>query len=121
MFLAYHNDTQESTPSNQPCTLSKIVPSGEQGSKHYPLKLLIITSGIIQGVKDELKKVIGQSSFRVEDGVYVYAKVATLSNINEHFMVTSDKDEITVVTKEKNLGSLDLIERNMDNYKLIAL
>lgn len=70
---------------------------------------------------DELKKIIGQSSFKAEDGVYVYAKVASLSSINEHFMVTRDNDEITVVTKEENLGSLDLIERNKDNYKLIAL
>lgn len=72
-------------------------------------------------MNDELRKIIEQSSFKVEDGVYVYTKVTTLPDINEHFMVASDKDEITVVTKEENLNSLDLVERNKDNYKLIAL
>lgn len=36
-------------------------------------------------------------------------------------MVSKDKDEITVVTKSKNLQYLDLVERNKEDYTLIAL
>lgn len=72
-------------------------------------------------MNDELKKIINQSSFKVEDGVYIYVQVKSVPKVGEHFMVAKDKDEITVVTTEDKLGSLDLIERNKDNYKLIAL
>ncbi|MBI2600463.1 ACT domain-containing protein [Candidatus Daviesbacteria bacterium] len=72
-------------------------------------------------MNDELKNIIKQSSFETEDGVYVYTQVKSVPETEKHFMVSQDKDEITVVTKEENLSSLDLIERNKDNYKLIAL
>ena len=36
-------------------------------------------------------------------------------------MVTRDRDEITVVTREENMDSLDLIKQNKDFYVLIAL
>ena len=39
----------------------------------------------------------------------------------DHFMVSKDADDITVVTEEKNLKDLEIIERNKENYKLIAL
>ncbi len=68
----------------------------------------------------ELDDVIRASSFTVEDGVFIYAKVNTCQEGN-HFMVTRDNDEITVVTLSKNIPSLDLIERNKDDYHLIAL
>ena len=72
-------------------------------------------------MNDELKKIIEQSSFKIETGTYIYTKIASLPSSNSHFLVTQDKDEITLVTTEDKLGSLDLIERNKDNYKLIAL
>lgn len=50
----------------------------------------------------------------------MYAKVKSWPGQN-HFMVTKDGDEITVVTQSKNVPSLDLIERNKDEYRLIAL
>lgn len=71
-------------------------------------------------MSDELRQIIQQSSFEVEDGVYVYTKVSSKPTTN-HFLVTQDKDEITVVTTEDKLGELDLIERNNDDYKLISL
>lgn len=71
-------------------------------------------------MNDELKQIIRQSSFEVQDGVYVYAKVSSKPTTN-HFLITQDKDEITVVTTEDKLSELNLIERNKDNYKLIAL
>ena len=53
--------------------------------------------------------------------MYVYAKVKSIPEGKNHFMVSQDSDEITVVTREENLKDLDLIERNKDNYSLIAL
>ena len=72
-------------------------------------------------MNDELKKVIEQSSFEVQEGRYIYTKVKSVLNLEKHFMVTTDEDEITVVTRKENLNDLDLIERNKDNYNLIAL
>lgn len=72
-------------------------------------------------MNDEIKDIIKQSSFEVIDGIYAYVKVNKLPNPNTHFLVTQDKEEITVVTTEDKLGELDLIERNKDTYKLISL
>jgi len=72
-------------------------------------------------MNDELKRIIEQSSFEVQEGIYIYAKANSAPKIGNHFMVSKDKYEITVVTKEENLQDLDLIERNKDNYSLIAL
>jgi len=64
---------------------------------------------------------IAQSNFEIQPGRYVYAKVAAVSADDSHFLISRDADEITVVTTEDRLGSLQLIERNKDLYKLIAL
>ena len=69
----------------------------------------------------DLQEVIRQSSFEVQKGRFVYAKVKTVPDLGKHFMISRDKDEITVVTEEKNLSELDLIEKNKDFYKLISL
>lgn len=70
---------------------------------------------------DDLKKIIESSSFVLHDGRFIYAKVKTAPPIDEHFMVSKDQDEITVVTKEENLEKLDLIEKNKDYYQLVEL
>jgi len=67
-----------------------------------------------------LKKIINHSNFEAHDENYVYAKVSSIPK-TDHFMVTCDKDEITVVTTEDRIKELDLLERNKDNWKLIAL
>lgn len=68
-----------------------------------------------------IQEIIQQSSFTVVEGTFVYAKVNSCAHQEQHFMISHDKDEITVVTKIENLPSLDLIERNKDDYALIAL
>lgn len=68
-----------------------------------------------------IDKIIKQSSFTVHDGRYIYAKASKAPQIDNHFLVSKDKDEITVVTKEENLKELDLIEKNKDFYSLIEL
>lgn len=62
-------------------------------------------------MNDELKKIIEQSSFIIQEGVYVYTQVKTAPQIDKHFLVSKDQDEITVVTRSENLPELDLIER----------
>lgn len=69
----------------------------------------------------EALKIIAQSSFQTQPGVYVYTKVSSFPETNDHFFVSKDNDEITVVTLERNLGSLALMERNKDDYRLISL
>ncbi len=72
-------------------------------------------------MNEDIKKIIESSSFVVHEGKFVYTKVRTAPPINEHFLVSKDADEITVVTKEENLTRLDVIERNKDDYSLIEL
>lgn len=64
--------------------------------------------------------IIKQSSFSVIEGQYVYARVDKIPT-STHFMVSQDKDEITVVTKDEMLTELSLIERNKETYSLISL
>lgn len=71
---------------------------------------------------NDLQDLISKSSFKVEDGRYAYAKVKDApASVNDHFMVSCDDDEITVVTREENVNDLNLIERNKESYALIAL
>ncbi|MFH1832822.1 MAG: ACT domain-containing protein [Candidatus Levyibacteriota bacterium] len=70
---------------------------------------------------DDLKKIIESSSFVVHEGRFIYTKVKTAPEVNNHFLVSKDSDEITVITKEENLLELDLIEKNKDIYSLIEL
>lgn len=72
-------------------------------------------------MNSDLEKINKASMFKVEEGTYVYAKVSEASDQEQHFMVSRDADEITVVTKEENLAELDILERNKDSYCLIAL
>jgi len=72
-------------------------------------------------MNQKLQEIIRNSSFVVEEGRFVYAKVKSVSYIDNHFMIAKDSDEITVITKEENLNKLDLIEKNKDFYRLIAL
>jgi len=69
----------------------------------------------------KLEEIIKNSSYEIQNDRFVYAKVTNISNIDSHFLIAKDADEITVVTKEKNLGELKLIEKNQNLYKLIAL
>lgn len=72
-------------------------------------------------MNDELKRIIEQSKFEIQEGTYIYTKVSAVPNLKNHFLVSKDKDEITVVTRDEYLGELNIIERNKENYKLIAL
>ncbi|MCL4419084.1 ACT domain-containing protein [Patescibacteria group bacterium] len=72
-------------------------------------------------MNNDLKKIISSSSFILHEGRFVYAKVEIAPPTGKHFLISKDSDEITVVTKEENIGELDLIEKNKDYYSLIEL
>ncbi len=72
-------------------------------------------------MKNSLKEMFLKSSFSVLPGQYVYAKVTTLPAVGDHFMVTRDADEITVVTAEGSTSGLDIVEKNEHPWKLISL
>ena len=70
----------------------------------------------------ELKSIIETSTFEIQSGKFVYAKVSKLSKSDKHFMISQDKDEITVVTREENLKEFvldDEFECLMDDSKEI--
>ena len=69
----------------------------------------------------DIQEIIKNSSFETIDGRFVYAKVKEMPQNGQHFMISKDADEITVVAEEKNLENLEIIERNKEDYKLIAL
>lgn len=68
-----------------------------------------------------IEDIIKQSSFIIHEGRFIYTKVNKAPLIDNHFLLSKDQDEITVVTKEENIDQLDLIEKNNDYYKLIEL
>lgn len=70
---------------------------------------------------DDLKKIIESSTFTLHKGRFIVAKVKIAPLIDDHFMVSKDQDEISVITREENLGKLDLIEKNKDFYVAFEL
>lgn len=72
-------------------------------------------------MNSEVGKIIKKSTFTIQKGRFIYAKVSKVPTMNNHFMIAKDDDEITVVTQEENLPELELIEKNKDFYSLIAL
>lgn len=71
-------------------------------------------------ISPELQAIIDSSTFAIQPGVYVYGKLARLP-ADKHFLIAQDSDEITIITTVEKLESLDFIERNKEDYSLIAL
>lgn len=65
-----------------------------------------------------VKEAIPKSIATIMKGTYVYVKTDVLEKPDIHFMVSKDKDEITVVTRKENLKELNVIEV-VGDYKLI--
>lgn len=81
----------------------------------------LLVSVYLKYMYSGLQEIIDASSFTIEEGEFVYAQVKTAPPIDDHFLVSKDKDEITVVTRKEQLPNLDLIEKNKDLYSLIAI
>jgi len=69
----------------------------------------------------QILEMFRKSTFSISDKKYIYTKVKTVPSLSNHFLVSQDKDEITVVTEENNLSSLDLIEKNNNLWRLVSL
>ena len=69
----------------------------------------------------DISKIIKENSFEIQNGRFIYCKVAEHPSSENHFMISQDADEITVVTKEENINKIKVIEKNKDFYTLIFL
>jgi hypothetical protein len=69
----------------------------------------------------QLQEMLAKSTFTISSENYIYAKVSKIPPLQNHFLVSHDSDEITVVTKETNLEELDIIERNDNKWRLVSL
>lgn len=68
-----------------------------------------------------MKKIISTSTFLVQPGEFWYVKVSKFPDSKKHFMISQDSDEITVLTKKENVQELEIIKKNPQDWKLIAL
>ena len=66
----------------------------------------------------DLQEAIPKSIATVMKGTYVYVKTDIMEKPDIHFMVSKDKDEITVITKKENIKNLKVLEL-VGDYKLI--
>lgn len=66
----------------------------------------------------ELQEAIPKSIATVMKGTYVYVKTDIIEKQDIHFMVSKDKDEITVITQKENLKELNTLEV-VGDYKMI--
>ena len=58
----------------------------------------------------DLKECIEKSAVVAKFGRYAYLKVKEPTTLDNHFMITQDDDEITVVTREENIKNLNPVE-----------
>jgi hypothetical protein len=69
----------------------------------------------------DLQDIINQSSFKVIGDDFRYLKAITVPIEGDHFLVSKDADELTIVTTEDQKKFVDIIEQNKEIYCLIAL
>ena len=69
----------------------------------------------------KLLEMFTKSTFSISNENYYYVKVAKIPVLQNHFLVSQDSDEITVVTKEANLEELKIIEKNDNKWRLVTL
>ena len=66
-----------------------------------------------------LDEVIKSSKVIVHKGRYAYLKAKEIE-INNHFLISKDEDEITVITEEKNVPEVNY-EKEVKWFKLIEI
>ena len=66
----------------------------------------------------DLREAIPKSIATVMKGTYVYVKTNDMEKPDIHFMISKDKDEITVITKKENINKLNALEV-VGDYKLV--
>jgi hypothetical protein len=70
---------------------------------------------------NKILDMFAKSTFAISKEKYIYAKVKTMPVVGDHFMVSKDRDEITVVTREDSSFHLDLVEKNNNLWRLVSL
>lgn len=68
---------------------------------------------------NKINEVIKTSKVVIHQGRYIYLKT-TDKNLSNHFFVSQDKDEITIVTEEKNLSNVKYSD-SVRWFKLIEI
>jgi len=66
----------------------------------------------------DLQEAIPKSIATIMKGTYVYVKTDEVYKPDIHFVVSKDKDEVTVITKKENIKELNVLEL-VGDYKLI--
>lgn len=69
----------------------------------------------------QILEMFSKSTFNISKEKYIYAKVKSLPLNSDHFMISQDKDEITVVSNMNNISSLDIVEKNDNLWRLVSL
>ncbi|MCH7605219.1 ACT domain-containing protein [Patescibacteria group bacterium] len=76
---------------------------------------------MVRDMKPDLKEIINKSLYRIVPGGYIYAKVSSIPDIDNCFLISKDADEITVIVEESKYSRIGAIERNKELYALIEL
>lgn len=63
---------------------------------------------------------IADSTFRFA-GTYRFVSARSIGHPEKHLMITRDTYETTVVTKEEDLGDVDVLDMNADRWLLLAI
>lgn len=69
----------------------------------------------------ELEEIIKASTFKVHEGLWVYAKVSGSPKLDDCFMLSRDEDETTAVFESGKAAQFEVIEQNKDLRKLIEI
>ena len=72
-------------------------------------------------MNDKIWEMLKKSTYTILDKKYVYVTVANEPAISNHFMISKDADEITVVTEEANLSSLEVLKKNENLWRLVSI
>ena len=95
-----------------PATLEKRVPINSW-SNPFTMKPLEIPPSTLE--------VLRQSAFRIELEPYAWVRAGRLDGPERHLVVIRDERETTVVTLERNLGDVEVLERNPDLWALLSI
>jgi hypothetical protein len=72
-------------------------------------------------IPESTEAVIRDSTFRFEDGSFVYVRARGVVAPEGHLMVVTDDRETTVVTRPERLDTLDVLETNPDRWVLCTI
>lgn len=70
---------------------------------------------------NELQEVIKSSTFKVQAGLWIYAKVGGQPSLDDCFMLSRDDDELSAVFESGKTDKFEIIEQNKDLRKLIEI